>query len=172
MRTLLVAMVPLIVLAAASLRSDYEAPYRGEPLAITSGDLANIVCESELADTTGYYTDKDGKTILISVFEKQSKRATWILSITGNQATVMHGQGIVRRFQVVQRNPLGLILVDALETGSAQVITISPQNSSFVYSTQNVSSLWNRTNVFVGRCRPGGRSSRVNPKGAKEEASA
>jgi hypothetical protein len=76
--------------------------------------------------------------------------------MSGNEAIVMHGQGIVRRFLVTKRDPDGLILVDAEKDPPAHVIMIDPRNSSFVYSMRIVSQTSSGGNSFVGRCRFGG----------------
>ncbi len=143
-------LFPVVLFAAC----DNEAPYRGQSLGVTSMESVNIVCESDLVGTTGYYAEKDGTT-LVSWLKKQSKRDVWIISVTGDEATVGDGQGNVRRFQVANRKSSGLVLVDVSMETAPQVISIDPQNSSFVYSSQNVTPVWNRINVWVGRCRLG-----------------
>ncbi len=150
----LLFIFPVTLFAAGGLRSDYEAPYQGQPLEVTSMRLVNIVCESDFTDSTGYYRTKEG-TDLVSVFEKQRKRAVWIISVKGDEATVSDDQGNVRRFQATNRKSSGLVLVDVSMEAAPQVISIDPQNSSFVYSSQNVTPVWNRINVWVGRCRLG-----------------
>ncbi len=147
----LVLLFPVALFAAGSLRSDYETPYHGQALKMTSMESLNIVCESDLADSTGYYATPEG-TILQSIFKKQSKRATWIVSIRANEANVMDDQGNLGRYVITKRDSSGLILVEAGRGVSVQVITIDPRNSSFVYTSQNVSLLWNRANTFTGRC--------------------
>ena len=55
---------------------------------------------------------------------------------------------------VVSRGPAGLLLTRNDARLSTQTITIDPSNSSFVYSGQDVNLLMNKTNIFVGSCRP------------------
>ena len=155
MRGLLAVMVLVVLLGASGPRNDYETTYRGQPFDVKYLEAGNIVCESGLADSTGYYTTPGG-TVLKSVFKKQQERALWIITIRGHEATVSGDQGDAKRFQVTKRDQSGLILVNIEGNVSTQVITIDPQNSSFVYSTQNVHPLWNRANVYVGQCRLGG----------------
>lgn len=156
----LVAAVVLLwtaVPAVGGLRSDYEAAYQGEPLGdAISGIMVSIVYGSNLVDRTGYDTQSHGKTVVSSSFGKENRQSVWIISIRGNDATVMDGQGNIGRYAIIKRDSSGVILMGVAKGVSVQVITIDPRNSSFVYTTQNVNVMWNRANTFVGGCRPGG----------------
>jgi hypothetical protein len=154
MAGLLAAVVPVVLLGVSSLPSDYHVPIRGHAGEATATEFENIVCEGKPVARTGYETPL--LTVLSSTFEKARRHSRWIISMSGNEAIVMHGQGIARRFLVTKRDPDGLILVDAEKDPPAYVITIDPRNSSFVYSMRIVSQTSSRGNSFVGRCRLGG----------------
>lgn len=55
------------------------------------------------------------------------------------------------QFQVYSRSSAGVILIRGKGVG-IEVITIDPQSGSFVLTDSGVSPLWNRTNVWAGRC--------------------
>ena len=50
----------------------------------------------------------------------------------------------------------GFLLVKTIRNPgtSPEVISIDPLNSSFVYSSQHVSAMWNRANIWYGQCKP------------------
>ena len=74
------------------------------------------------------------------------------ISIEANTATVFDQfTKQSNQFEVVVRNSNGVILVRN-RGGGVEVITIDPQNGSFVLSDSVVHSVSNRTNVWVGRC--------------------
>jgi len=149
---LAVSLALLVCLAmAASPRGEYEAPYSGPPLPSATKDAATIICESSLAGSTGYYRTGD-ETTAVSSFKKQKDTVAWKISIQHDHAEVIDSQLNKNDFIVVKRETDGLALV-FVETGaSTQIITIDPRNSSFVYTTQHVHSLWNRASTFVGSC--------------------
>lgn len=150
----LAVVVPVVLLGVSSLPSDYHAPIRGHAREATPTEFENIVCEGEPVARTGYETPL--LSVLSSTFEKARRYSRWIISMSGNEAIVMHSRGITRRFLVTKRDPDRLILVDAEKDPPAHVIMIDPRNSSFVYSLRIVSQTSSRGNSFVGRCRFGG----------------
>lgn len=150
MTGLLAAMVPVILLGASSLTPD--APFRGQAREATSSEIMDMVCESTLVAGKGYHTPP--LTVLSATFAKARRHPLWIISMRGNEATVMHGQGTVRRFLIKKRDPHLLMLVDIEKDPPVHVITIDPRNSSFVYLMRDVTPMSNQAKTFVGRCRP------------------
>jgi len=150
----------LFVFGAAPVfaqRIVYEAPFSGQPLGQFLQRSASITCRSELADSTGYYPKGSGHSLLSSGLEKQSKPASWRLSLVGDEeAVVVPGQGgTPERFQVIRRDSTSIILArvgQGLAGGTVEILMIDPQNGSFVASDSSVGPLWNRTTVWVGRC--------------------
>ncbi len=55
------------------------------------------------------------------------------------------------KYGVYIRNSAAVILLRGKGVG-VEVITIDPQSGSFVLADSGVQPLWNRTNVWVGRC--------------------
>ena len=149
MAGLLAAMVPVILLAASSLGTD--APFHGQAGEAPSSEIKDMVCESTLVARKGY--DTPPLTVLSATFAKARRHPLWMISMRGNEATVMHDQGAVRRFLIKKRDPDLVMLVDIETDPPMQVITIDPRNSSFVYSMRDVSPMSNQANTFVGRCR-------------------
>jgi len=135
----------------------HEAPFSGQPLRQLLQPSATISCRSELADSTGYYPKAGGHS-LQSGLEKQSKPASWRISLAGDEeARVLMGQEpTLERFQVIRRDATSVVLVrvgHGLVGATVDVLMIDPQNGSFVSSDSSVGPLWNRTTVWVGRCQ-------------------
>lgn len=133
------------------LREKYEAPFEGPILHDAFKKEIVFVCTSNLAGGTGVYSGS-GNHRIISEFNKQSKPAVWVLMIEKENAFSIDDQGNQQVMATTKFNSEGIILVGANRNQSVQVITIDPNNSSFVYTTQNTSILWNRASTFVGRC--------------------
>ncbi len=100
-------------------------------------------------------------TFLTEVAEiaKQRNATTWRITLKGSLAEVVAFTGATQTLEgaeqfVVIRGPAGLLLTRNDARLSIQTITIDPSNSSFVYSGQDVNLLMNKTNIFVGSCRP------------------
>lgn len=55
------------------------------------------------------------------------------------------------RFQIYERREDGVILIRGKGVG-VEVITIDSRNGSFILTDAGVQTLWNRANVWVGRC--------------------
>ena len=144
---LLLGLVLLAQLPAAS-----AAEYQGRPLRVSSetGPLT-WTCRAAYAANTGYYRSA-GWTVT-SEYQKQSRLATWIITFQSDSSVrVTDHQGNVGRYTATKRDPTGVALVEAEAASSVQVITIDPSSSSFVYTTQNAQSLWNRASTFTGTC--------------------
>lgn len=136
---------------AAVGASAFDAPYQGRPLRVTSeaGPLT-WTCRAEYAANTGYYRDTGWRRI--AEYEKQSRSATWIISLTPDGARVTDGQGNTGTYIVTKLDSTGIILVEAMADMSVQVVSIDPSSSSFVYTTQNAQPMWNRASTFTGTC--------------------
>ena len=136
---------------AEGLRDQYKAPFEGPMLKGAFDKGTKFLCISNLAGSTGVYP-KAGEHRVISEFMKQSKPATWQMMIDKESAAVVDNQGNEQVMLTTKFNSEGIILVGAGRNESVQVITIDPNNSSFVYTTQNAQVLWNRASTYVGRC--------------------
>jgi hypothetical protein len=134
-----------------NLRDQYKAPYEGPILKDAFKKDTMFLCSSNLAGNTGIYSESGGRQI-ISEFTQQSKPAVWHLVIEKEKGLVIDNQGNQQAMVTTKFNSEGIILVGAGKNESVQVITIDPNNSSFVYTTQNTSMLWNRASTFVGKC--------------------
>jgi hypothetical protein len=90
----------------------------------------------------------------------ESQVTTWRINVEGETAAVMRFTGSTQtleapqKFAVEETKAGGMILVSKsrLVGDSLEAITIDRSNASFVYSSQHVNAMWNRVNVFYGRC--------------------
>ncbi len=153
---LLVGAVAILLTQACNVRAEYEAPFSGKPLLRILQSSATVSCFSDLSATTGYYGKEEGKpdTFLTSApLKSQRAGGGYKISIKDDTAVVtdeVFGQSY--QFQILERDAKGVILTRDKGVG-VEVITIDPQNGSFVLTDSGVQSrLWNRTNVWVGRC--------------------
>lgn len=138
--------------STADQRLKYEAPYSGSRLELDLEGTAVLACESEWADSTGYY-NTSGRPLLRSSFQRQDERSRWVIALEGNRAHLIQPQDAPPVWlRVVKRDASGIILTYVQDGHSTIIVTIDPENSSFVYSTQNASEMWNRVSTFVGRC--------------------
>ena len=141
-------------LQARELRGEYKAPFSGLPLRSILQPSATVNCFSDNAATTGYYREIGESEVSLksSGIKSQMTGGGYKISIEANTATVFDQfTKQSNRFEVVVRNSNGVILVRN-RGGGVEVITIDPQNGSFVLSDSVVHSVSNRTNVWVGRC--------------------
>ena len=163
MHVLPVAAMTLILLLghAAAALSQEGIPFRGLPLTQALQPSARIGCFSDQAATTGYYRDlgaEPGKpevTLTHSPLKSQTAGGGYKVSIEKDQAMVT--DEITKRsdpFHVYRRDDRGIVLVRLKGVG-LEVITIDPQNGSFVLTDTGVQLPWNRTTVWVGRCFQG-----------------
>ena len=134
-----------------NLRDQYKAPFEGPILRDAFKKDTIFLCSSNLAGSTGIYPESGGHQI-VSEFNKQSKPAVWYLVIEKEKALSTDNQGNQQAMVTTKFNSEGIILVGAGRNESVQVITIDPNNSSFVYTTQNTGILWNRASTYVGKC--------------------
>jgi len=133
------------------IRDQYKAPFEGPILKDAFKTNTMFLCTSNLAGNTGIYPESGGHQI-ISEFTKQSRPAVWYLVIGKEKAVSIDNQGNQQAMATTKFNSEGIILVGAERNESVQVITIDPNNSSFVYTTQNTQILWNRASTWVGKC--------------------
>jgi len=134
-----------------NLRDQYKAPFEGPILKDAFKKDTIFLCNSNLAGSTGIYPES-GDHQVVSEFNKQSKPAFWYLVIEKEKALSTDNQGNQQVMVTTKFNSEGIILVGAGRNESVQVITIDPNNSSFVYTTQNTGILWNRASTYVGKC--------------------
>jgi hypothetical protein len=131
-----------------------ELTYRGTKL---DGEV--FQCTSDRVTSAGFRRDAvTGAVTEMADVVTQRNITTWRVMLKGNQAEVVGFTGATQTLEAVEkfsvrRGPGGVMLTkqDGLST---QTITIDLSNSSFVYSGQDVSIVMNRTNIFVGSCRP------------------
>jgi len=157
-KCLYVVSVVVTLLAGMTTASNaHEAPYRGQPLQPVPGlgGLVTFTCRAHLVNRAGYYHQPDGWLQELAS-ETEPKEARWIITMNQDWARVADGQGNVGLYRITKHEVggprVGLLFVEAEKGASIQVITIDPGTSSFVYTTQNAHSLWNRATTFVGRC--------------------
>lgn len=143
---------PPAVFAQANL------PFQGKVLPQVLQTSGTVSCIADTAANTGYYRNLNptpGKPEVVlksSPLEKQTAGGGYKISFRGDQATVL--DEVMKesyRFQVYERRDDGVILIRAKGVG-VEIITIDPRNGSFVHTDAGVQTLWNRTNVWVGRC--------------------
>ncbi|OGQ43057.1 MAG: hypothetical protein A2W61_01880 [Deltaproteobacteria bacterium RIFCSPLOWO2_01_44_7] len=92
----------------------------------------------------------------------ESETTTWRIVIKNDLAHVTSFSGSTQTieepkvFQVEKTSiKNGLLLVSLRDSGvSPEIITIDPENGSFVYSTQHINLFHNRASVFYGECYP------------------
>ena len=111
-----------------------------------------ITCQADWAASTGYYRESTGWSVTSS-FAKQRQTSTWIIVVNGDYAHFVDGQGNQGIYVVTKFDSTGVLLVRPGEADIAvQVISIDPSSSSFVYTAQDATLLWNRASTFVGSC--------------------
>ncbi|MEX0805753.1 MAG: hypothetical protein WD688_20905 [Candidatus Binatia bacterium] len=132
--------------------------FRGKALPQVLRPSATVSCFSDTSANTGYYRNpypEPGKPEVVlksSPLETQTAGGGYKISFNGNQATVV--DEVMKQsyqFQVYQRRDDGVILVRFKGIG-IEIITIDPLNGSFVLTDSGVQTLWNRANVWTGRC--------------------
>ena len=135
-----------------------DKAFRGKALPQVLRPFANVSCLSDTSANTGYYRNpysKPGKPEVVlksSPLETQTAGGGYKISFKGDQATVV--DEVMKQsyqFQVYQRRDDGVMLVRFKGVG-IEIITIDPQNGSFVLTDSGVQTLWNRANVWTGRC--------------------
>jgi hypothetical protein len=151
---------PLLILLGFMLNlpiratAQQETPFRGRALQ-SSGVVS---CFADRAAVTGYYrtpVPAPGKPEVVlrsTPIESQTAGGGYKISFAGEHALVRDEfMKESYQFQVHARRESGIVLVRGKGVG-VEIITIDPQNGSFVHTDAGVQPLWNRANVWVGRC--------------------
>lgn len=124
---------------------------------------AHFICKSNKISAGGFWNDiKSMKVVKEGFTNTETQTTTWKIKMKDNLAEVTRfsgSTGTIEDPQIfgVEKTPMtnGLLLVSQRNSGeSPEVITIDPENGSFVYSTQNVNVFYNRANIFYGECYP------------------
>ncbi len=136
-------------------------PFKGLALPKILQPAGRVSCFSDQAATTGYYRNLSpdaGKPEVVlthTPLKSQTAGGGYKIAIENDQATVddevtKHSD----QFHVYKRDQNGVILVRFKGIGLV-VITVDPQNGSFVLTDATVQRLGNRASVWVGRCFQG-----------------
>jgi len=155
--TALLLLPATIVFLGAQGNQDFsrELAYRGSKL---EGEV--YLCTSDHVTSAGFRRDaSSGKVTEVVEVSKERNTTTWRTTLKRRQAEVVAFTGTTQRLEAAQqfaviRGPAGLVLMRNDGRSSTQTITIDSSNSSFVYSGQDMNLLMNKTNIFVGSCRP------------------
>lgn len=132
--------------------------FQGKVLPQVLQPSGSVSCFADTAAVTGYYRNlypEPGKPEVVlqsSPLKTQTAGGGYKISFRGDQATVL--DEVLKQsyqFQVYERRVDGVILMRAKGVG-IEIITIDPMNGSFVLTDAGVQALWNRANVWVGRC--------------------
>lgn len=130
--------------------------YSGSPL-----KGGTFLCRSDQLAAGGFWRDGVGAPPKQGVVTGQeSQVTTWRINVKGETAAVTRFSGTTQtleetqQFGVEETKGGGMTLVSqSRQVGeSLEAITIDRSNASFVYSSQHVSPISNRVNVFYGRC--------------------
>ncbi len=162
MRKHLLTMLTLCSVLVASQSSaafaQADTAFLGKPLPQVLQPSGSVSCFADTAGVSGYYRSlipEPGKPEVVlrsHPLKKQRAGGGYKISFRGDQATVLDEvMNVSYQFDVYERRKDGVILVRAKGVG-IEVITIDPLNGSFVLTDAGVQTLWNRANVWVGRC--------------------
>ena len=143
---------------ASGDNSSSMVPYTATKLSSTT-----FLCKANRLAAGGFWRNEDGTVSEGARAETEKHPTFWkvFLSIDTAMAQVIRFNGnneeltSPESFRIEVTPPGGILLVSERQSGaSPQTITIDPINSSFVYSSQHVNSMWNRVNIWYGSCRP------------------
>lgn len=166
-----IVIVALLLAASANpvyaQRTGYDTSYSGVPVPQALKRSALLVCESNQADSTGYYTQdllkriadpsKNATVRLQSSFDRQSSVSRWSITINGDEASVVTTQDTTpETYRVLMRDTWGVILIalgQGVAGGAVNVLSIDPTNGSFLSVSTSVGAMWHRSTVFVGQCK-------------------
>jgi len=156
--------LPLLILVGFILNppmpaaAQQETPFRGRSLPQALQPSGVVSCFADRAAVTGYYrtpAPEPGKpeVVLRSLpVESQTAGGSYKISFAGEHASVRDEfMKESYQFQVYGRRESGIVLVRGKGVG-VEIITIDPRNGSFVHTDVGVQTLWNRANVWMGRC--------------------
>lgn len=131
-----------------------STPYSGRPL-----DGSIFLCSSDSVAAGGFRKEVEtGRVLQIAELSREKNSTTWRITLRRDQAEVAAFTGATQTLDApevfgVSRTADALSMFRR-EGLNSQTITIDLGNSSFVYSGHSVNALMNKTNVFVGACRP------------------
>ena len=136
-----------------------DEAFRGKALPqLLLQPYGSVSCFADQAAVTGFYRNlppEPGKPEVVlssSPLKSQKAGGGYKISVGGNQAMVRDEfMKETYRFQIYERREDGVILIRGKGVG-VEVITIDPRNGSFILTDAGVQTLWNRANVWVGRC--------------------
>lgn len=160
---ILIAIVTTIVSSSwASDKYERKVPYTGPKL----GSRV-VICSAKQIAAAGFWRELTNAEVIEGArIEEESKPTHWRIVISGETESAE-----VIRFnandETLEAPTLftaeftpggGLLLVkkDRQAGTSPETISIDPVNSSFVYSSQHASVLYNRANIWYGACKPYG----------------
>jgi hypothetical protein len=129
--------------------------YTGTELSLQS----SLQCKSDQLASGGFWRTGADAIEQGGRLGRESRITTWRITIQEKIAEVARFSGATQTLDEpqlfnVERTSGGLLLTSTRQPGeSLQIITIDPSSSSFVYSSQHVSPLSNRANIFYGTCQ-------------------
>lgn len=135
------------------------APFQGRPLI---PDQKSYLCKANDVIQGGYWRlDAASEEFERGARVRKERMTTWRITLQGNTAQVIRFTGASQALEEPESYTVdlmsngGLLLIYHRASGHAsQVISINPENSSFVYSTHSVFHLLNRASVWYGVCIP------------------
>ncbi len=150
--SLVTAALTLWAVVPCARAQEQTELFSGRAVSNLLNPTATVSCFADKATVTGYYTGPEKTTLTAHPLKSQPTGGSYRVSIRGETADVLDGatnQDAV--YQVYRKNAAGVILLRGKGVG-VEVITIDPQTGSFVLTDAGVGPVWNRTNVWVGRC--------------------
>jgi hypothetical protein len=134
-----------------------EVPYTG-----TKVTSSTLLCKASNMAAGGFW-NKNGGTEEGARIQAEPQPTFWkvIMSSETGTAEVIRSNANNEEltspvaFNIEITPTGGILLVSAKRARgtSPETITIDANNSSFVYSSQHVNSMWNRANIWYGTCR-------------------
>jgi hypothetical protein len=152
--------IVLLVLSSSLAGAEvYEKTTRFAGLPLTTSIL---ICQAKDMNGVGFWRNKEGTVQEGSRIQEESKPTRWKISFRINSAMAevirvnkfYEPEGLETTFSMETTSSGGILLVRQRKPGTPpETISIDPTNSSFVYVSQHVDSLWNNANIWHGSCR-------------------
>ncbi|MGB7950378.1 MAG: hypothetical protein WCH75_22045 [Candidatus Binatia bacterium] len=152
--TVLIVGSGLLTGQPSAVSAQADVPFRGKALPQLLQPSGSISCFADQAAVTGFYRNPGKPEVALSSSLLKSQKAGGGYKISFADEHAMVRDEFMKesyRFQVYERRDDGVILIRGKGVG-VEIITIDPRNGSFVHTDAGVQTLWNRTNVWVGRC--------------------
>ena len=156
--TVLIVGSGLLTGQPLAVSAQVDLAFRGKALPQLLQPSGSISCFADQAAVTGFYRNlrpepgKSDVALSSSPLKSQKAGGGYKISFADEHALVRDEfMKESYRFQVHERRDDGVILIRGKGVG-VEIITIDPRNGSFVHTDAGVQTLWNRTNVWVGRC--------------------